>query len=79
MDIKIDKNGNVIIPQKDFLKLLANQDKELSDITVPKTFKLYKHVLDAWNGYITNHVLYKGEKIQDHINRAILEYMERHP
>lgn len=47
----------------------------LQGITVSKTFKVYQGVLDRLSRYISNH---EGEKIQDIVSMALIEYIGNH-
>lgn len=48
---------------------------DLQGVTLSKTFKVYQSVLDRFNHYIADH---QGEKIQDIVSMALLEYIDNH-
>lgn len=56
-------------------KIHQGTQKELTGVTMSKTFKIYQSVLDKFNEYISSH---QGEKIQDLVSLALIEYMDKH-
>lgn len=65
-DGKLVPSGNKAVHRKCTKSILSGETK-------PKSFKLYKNVIDELERYIATH---KGEKIQDIASRALMEYVE---
>jgi hypothetical protein len=67
------ENENIVIPKKIYFEMMRNVG--MDGIAIPKTFKIYRHVLDSFMEYVARH---DGELIRDMVSMALLEYMEKH-